>query len=47
MYVKIKDTHIYTHMLSKYRARKNFMTHSFLFIIQNKKFQDRVISLVQ
>ena len=38
MYVQIYDTHICTHILSKYRARKSFMTRSFLFNIQNKSF---------
>ena len=47
MYVQIRDTHMYTHILTKYRARKSFMTKSFLFNRQNKSFHDRVVSLVQ
>ena len=47
MYVQIHDTHIYTHILSKYKARKSFTKKSFLFNIQNKSFYDGVISLVQ
>ena len=46
MYVQIHDTHIYTHILSKYKARKIFTKKSFLFNIQNKSFHDRFISLV-
>ena len=45
MYLQIYDTHIYTHVLSKYRARKSFMIFS-LFNIQNKSFHGRVVSLV-
>ena len=43
-------THIYiysTYILTKYRARKSFMTRSFIFNTQNKSFHDRIISLVQ
>ena len=47
MYVHIHDTHMYTNISPKYRARKNFMTKSFLFNIQNKSSHDRFIYLVQ
>ena len=47
MYMQIHDTHMYTHIITKYRARNIFMTKSFLFNIQNKSFHDRVISLLQ
>ena len=47
MYAKIQDTHMYTHILTKYRARNSFMTKSFIFNIKNKSFHDIVISLVQ
>ena len=47
MYVQIHDTHMYTHILTKYRAINRFMKNSFLFYIQNKSFHDRVVSLVQ
>ena len=47
IYVQIHDTSMYTHILSKYRARKSFMTRSFLFKTQNKSFHDRGIYLVQ
>ena len=47
MYVQIQDTHMYTHILTKYRARNSFMTKSFIFNIKNKSFHDIVISLVQ
>ena len=46
MYAQIHDTHMYTHILTKYRARNIFMTKSFLFNIQNKSFRYRLISLV-
>ena len=36
-YVQIHDTHMYTHVLSKFRTRNIFMTRSFLF---NTKKQD-------
>ena len=34
---------MYTHILTKYRARKSFVTRSYLFNTQNKSFRDRVI----
>ena len=43
-------THIYiysTYILTKYRARNSFMMRSFLFNTQDKRFHDRVTSLVQ
>ena len=42
----LPEGHMYTHVLSKYRARNIFMTKSFLFNIQNKSFHHRVISVV-
>ena len=47
MYVQIHDTNMYTNILTKYRARKRFMTRLFLFNTQNKSFRDRLISLIQ
>ena len=47
MYVQIHDTNMYTNILTKYRARKSFMTMLFLFNTQNKIFHDRLIYLVQ
>ena len=47
MYVLIHDTHMYTLIIRKYRARKSFMTRSFNFNTQNKSFHDRVIYIVQ
>ena len=47
MYAQIYDTHMYTHILTKYRARKSFMAREFLFNIINKIFHDEVISFVQ
>ena len=47
MYVQIHDTNMYTNILTKYRARKRIMTRMFLFNTQNKRFHDRLISLVQ
>ena len=53
-YVQIHDTHICTHIyiyetnvITKQRARKSFVTRSFLFNKQKKSFHDRVISLVR
>ena len=34
MYVKIHDTQMYTFMLTKYRARKSFITKSFILNIK-------------
>ena len=36
-----------TYILTKYRARKSCMMRSFLFNIQNKRFHDIIIYLVQ
>ena len=47
MYVQIHDKYMYTHILTKYTARKVFMKSSILFNIQNKSFHDRVISIEQ
>ena len=47
MYVQIHDAHRYTHGLTKYRARKSFMTSSFIFNIINNSFHERIISLAQ
>ena len=46
-YVQIHDTHMYTHILTKYRSIKSFMTRSFLFNIKNESFHNRVIYLLQ
>ena len=47
MYVQIHDTNMYTNILTKYRARKIFMTRLFLFNTQNNSFHDRLIYLVK
>ena len=43
MYVQIHDTNMYTNILTKYRARKRFMTRLFIFNTQNKSFNYRLI----
>ena len=47
MYAHIHDTLMYTHILTKYRARKSFIMSSFILNIQNNIFYYRVISIVQ
>ena len=47
MYVQIHDTNMYTDIITKYRARKSFMTRMFIFNTQNKSFHDRLIYLVK
>ena len=46
MLVQIHDKYMYTHILSKYRARKSFMTKSYILNIKKKGFHYRVIYLV-
>ena len=47
MYVQIDGIHMYTHIITKYRARKSFMMRSFVFNTQNNSFHGRLISPVQ
>ena len=45
--MQIHDAHMYIHILIKYREINSFMMKSSIFNIQNKGFNDRVVSLVQ
>ena len=47
MYVQIHDTNMYTNTITKYRAKKSFMTRLFIFNTQNKSFHDILIYLVK
>ena len=38
MYAQIQDTHIYTHVIIKHRARKIFLKKSFIFNIKTRVF---------
>ena len=44
MYVQVHDTHMYTHILTKYRARKSFITRSFIFNIQKKRLMTELFN---
>ena len=47
MYVQIHDTHMYTHIVTKCKAKRVLMMSLFLFNTQNKSFRDRFISILK